>query len=93
MTDGINALQGKQSSLNITASVVVKKIPGIVGTLVVNTAGTSTAVYDCASTGAAAAGTLIFSATAVGIYKLNFPTLVGITVIVTGGSVSSLSFD
>ena len=93
MADGFNALQGRNSLLNIAASVVVKKVAGIVGTLVINTAGTSTAVYDCATTGAAAAGTLIGTFTAVGIYKLNFPALVGITVIVTGGSVSSLSFD
>lgn len=82
-----------QSKLNISSSQVVKPAPGTVGVLTVNTAGTSTAVYDCLTTGAAAAGTLIFSTTAAGSYALNFPALVGITVIVAGASVSSLSYS
>jgi hypothetical protein len=92
MAEGVNIFQGRQTALNISASKVIKAVPGVVGTLVVNTAGTSTAINDCATTGAAAASNLVFSATAVGVYKLNFPCLTGITVIVNG-SVSSLTFD
>lgn len=93
MAEAVNVVTGRQSLLNGTGSFVVKAVPGVVHTLAVNTTG-AIKVYDCATTGTAAAGTLIFgSATlAVGVYKLDFPCLVGLTVI-AGSGVVSLSYD
>lgn len=84
------------SRLNITAgAVVVKAVPGKVGKIIVTTAGSAPgSVSDVATTGAVAAGNLIFSIpNTVGIYQLNFPAKVGIIITAGTAQVLSVSFD
>jgi hypothetical protein len=86
----------QKSSLNLASGVVVvKATPGKVGVLNVTTAGsTAGKISDCITSGAVAAGNLIFSIpNTVGVYRLDFPALVGITVTVGTGQVCSLSFE
>lgn len=80
------------SSLNLTASAVVKAIPGRVAKVVVNTvtAVAAITVNDVASVGGAAAGNTVLTipiATAVGtMFALDWPFNVGIVVNFNGGS-------
>lgn len=83
------------SSLGLTAATVVKATPGRIGKLTVLVAGSAAgAVYDHASTSGVAAGNQIFviPATA-GVYAIEFPALVGITVVPGTGQTVSISFE
>lgn len=95
--DNVGKLQtsrgGTRSSLNITAAAVVKATPGRIAKLVVTTAGAAGTVNDCITTGAAAAGNLIATIPAtIGIYDLDWPCLVGITITPGAAQVVSVSY-
>lgn len=90
---------GYTNQLNLTAPTVIKARPGVVGTLIVQTAVTGTiAIYDVTTTGAAAASNSVYQSVAnpaAGtIIVLNFPCRAGI---VFAGSISAgivaLSFE
>lgn len=86
---------GNDNKLNITAATVVKATPGTVYDVVVNTAGsTAGTVSDVATTGGVAAANLIYNIpNTVGVYRLEFPCLVGIVVTPGTGQVLSVSFS
>lgn len=92
----VHSAECVNSSLNITAGVILlKSTAGKVGKIIVNTAGSAPgSVSDCSTTGAVAAGNLIFTIpNTVGTYPLNFPAKVGIVITAGTGQVLSVSFD
>lgn len=91
----VDFVYGNQSELNISSQTVVKTGTGRIIKLNVTTAGTTAgSVNDCATTGAVAAANLIFTIpNTVGVYVLDFPTLVGLVITPGSGQVVSISFD
>ena len=88
-----NPVVGNQSALNQTGSVVVKAAMGRVKKVIVNTAVAGATLNDCATTGAAAAGNLIFAIpNSAGIYDVDFPFFNGLTLIGSTG-VFAISYD
>jgi hypothetical protein len=90
----VHYLAGQLSSqLNLAAGVtVVKAAPGKLVTLIVGTAAT-VSLNDCASGGAVAASNAITpTALAAGVYKLDFPFLVGLVATVAGG-LAAVSYE
>ena len=84
---------GLLSSLNITAAAVVKATPGRIAKVAVIVAGAAGTVNDCATTGTAVAGNVIFEIPAVvGVYPLDWPCLVGIVVVPGAAQVVSVSY-
>jgi len=85
---------GTQTTLNVTASIVVKAAPGKVFRLVFNTASTTApAVYDATTVGGIGAASLIWQGAAATaaqtVITLEFPCLNGIVVVPgTGGNVA-----
>jgi hypothetical protein len=84
---------GIYSVMNITAPIVIKSSPGILGRIFCSTSG-SIAIHDCVATAAAVAGNLIASITMTGggaPYSLDWPCASGITISSASG-VFSVSF-
>lgn len=84
------------SVLCITQNTVAKATPGTVGTVSVSAAGSATgAIFDCATaTLAATASNLIaLVPNTIGPLVLNFPCLVGLTIIPGIGQTLSVSYD
>jgi hypothetical protein len=88
------ALGGKTAAYNKTASAVIKASAGRLMRINVLTAGSAPgAVHNCATTGAAAAGNLIFNVpNTVGTYVMDWPCDTGIVYILGTGQVCSFSF-
>jgi hypothetical protein len=89
---------GSMNKLNVTTITAVKASPGRVCKVNVNAANsTAVKVYDCATTGAAAASNLIYAGPTTGVVgtviSLDFPCLVGIVVDPGTAGVVSVSFD
>lgn len=88
--------KGLKSALNktATAGVLVKATPGRICKVIVNTAAsTAGGVYDSNVAGIAA-GTLIFAIPqTVGIYDVDFPAAVALSLVVGTGGVVSLSYQ
>jgi len=89
---------GSSNKLNITAITVVKATAGRICKVNVNAANsTAVKVYDCATTGAAAAANLIYAGPATGVagtvVPLDFPCLTGIVVDPGTAGAVSVSFD
>lgn len=89
---------GSANRLNVTAITAVKASAGRVGKVVINAANsTAVKVYDCATTGAAAASNLIYAGPATGVVgtvvPLDFPCATGIVVDPGTGGVVAVSFD
>lgn len=98
LTDAQGALQntagGVKSALNVAASTAVKATPGRVITVNVLVAGAVGAIHDCAATGDAAAGNKVAVIPAVvGVYRFDFPCLVGITYVPGASQVVSISYN
>jgi hypothetical protein len=91
-----DASLGSSSQLNLTASAVVKTGPGVVGTVgLISAPTTSGGIYDAATIGTATAANQIcaFPITGTAVLNLRFPVRTGITVLLTGGSpVVALSY-
>ena len=87
--------KGSASKLNLTASTVIKATPGRICKVIVNTAGSAPgSINDVATTGAAAAGNLIFNVpNTVGIYDVDFPAATGLVYVLGTGQVVSVSYD
>lgn len=83
-----------KSSLNISASTVVKASRGNIAKVVVLTAGSAAgAIHDCATTGAAAAANKVATIpNTVGVYTLEFPCFNGITYVLGTGQVVSITY-
>jgi hypothetical protein len=90
----VYAVGGKTAAYNKSASAVIKATAGRLVRINVLTAGSAPgAVHDCATTGAAAAGNLIFNVpNTVGSYELDWPCDTGIVYILGTGQVVSASF-
>jgi hypothetical protein len=88
------SLAGKTASYNKSASAVIKASAGRLCKVVVLTAGSAPGtVNNCTTTGAAAAGNLIFNVpNTVGIYDLDWPCDTGITYILGTGQVCAFSY-
>ena len=99
--DSVSALligQGNLSSLNNTAAAVklVSASARRICKVIVNTAasGGTGAIYDSATSGAAATGNLVFTIPqTVGIYALDFPLVNGLCLAVGTAGVVSLSYQ
>lgn len=98
--DSVSALlvgQGNLSSLNNTAAAVklVSATARRICKVIVNTAPSATsAIYDSATAGAAAAGNLVFAIPqTVGIYAVDFPLSNGLCLLVGTAGVISLSYQ
>lgn len=94
----LNASQTPLSAstlLNQSAEVVVKATPGQVYTVNVVTAGsTNGSLHDCATTGAVAAGNLVFTIPeAVGNYPVNFPFKTGIVYVPGTSMVAAIAYE
>ena len=78
--------KGNTATLNLAASTVLKPNQGRVYKVMVNTAGAGNKIHDCATTGAAAAGNLVFAIpNAAGVYDVECPCQVGVTFIFGAG--------
>jgi len=90
------AANGNKSALYVNGAKVIKASAGMVAQINVLVAGAAGAVYDCATTAAAAAVTAnqiaVIPAT-VGPVEIRFPALVGIVVVPGAGQVISVSYD
>ncbi len=86
---------GTLNSLNVTAGTVVKDTPGRVCKIIVTVAGSAPGnVYDRASTsGVAAANQIATIPNTVGPIALDFPALVGITVVPGTGQTIAVSYE
>ena len=100
VTDTVGTLligQGNKSSLNNTAAAVklVSATARRINKVIVNTAASATsAIYDSATSGAAAAGNLVFSIPqTAGIYDVDFPLTNGLCLLVGTAGVISLSYQ
>jgi hypothetical protein len=80
----------QEIAFNQTASAVIKLGGGVVHAVSVLAAGTSVAIHDCATTGAAAAGNQIANipTTTLGTYVVNLPFLTGLVIVPTGGTLA-----
>jgi hypothetical protein len=82
------------SALNISSARTVKAGPGRLVSLSVVNGGTGGTINDCASTGAVAAGNEFCNIpTTVGVYELDWPCLVGITVVPGASQVVAVSYS
>lgn len=81
---------GTSSTLNVTASTVVKTGVGRIVRFIVTTAGSAGAIYDSITSGTAANLIAVMPAT-VGIYTLDFPVTTGVLVIPGASQVVSVS--
>lgn len=90
----VYALGGKTAAYNKSASAVIKASAGRLMRINVLTAGSAPgAVHNCATTGAAVAGNLIFNVpNTVGSYELDWPCNTGIVYILGTGQVVSVSY-
>lgn len=90
----VYALGGKTASYNKAASSVIKASAGRLVRINVLTAGSAPgAVHNCATTGAAAAGNLIFNVpNTIGTYVMDWPCDTGIVYILGTGQVCAFSF-
>ena len=100
VTDTVGTLligQGNKSSLNNTAAAVklVSATARRINKVIVNTAASATsAIYDSATSGAAAASNLVFSIPqTAGIYDVDFPLTNGLCLLVGTAGVISLSYQ
>lgn len=86
---------GLHSLLNITAATVVKSTSSSQVVLSVTTAGSTTGLINDTNTVASvAASNLVFSIPeAVGVYVLNWPFAVGVTITPGTGQVLSVSYS
>lgn len=86
---------GDASVLNVTAATVIKAVPGRTYRVLVVTAGSAAgALYDCATTGAVAAGNQVASIPdTVGAYAFNWPHAVGIVLVPGTDQVLAISFS
>jgi hypothetical protein len=83
-----------ETALAIKTQTIVKASPGAVLNVSVLIAGTQGAIYDTASTAAlVTANEIAIIPAAVGMYTLNFPCLVGITVAPGAVQVVSVSYQ
>ena len=83
------------TALNVTAATTLKATPGLIATVSVVVAGSAAgSVNDCATTGTVAAANLLALIPAVvGIYKINFPALTGITISPGPGQTLAVSYS
>lgn len=90
----INLNDGNKSALFITASTVIKPQPGMVADVsVLQTGSTVGGVYDAASTAAAnTSNEIAIIPNAVGVTRLNFPCLSGISVLLGTNQIVSVSY-
>lgn len=85
--------QATASSLNVSATTLVKAGPCRLARVSVITAGAAGAVHDCATTGGIAAGTKIGVIPAtVGIYYFDWPCSLGLVYELGAGQVVSISY-
>lgn len=82
------------SALDISAAATVKATPGRVHTVSVVTAGAAGALHDVAAHASAAAANKVATIpAAVGVYPLNWPCLLGISVVPGAGQVVAVSYS
>lgn len=83
------------TTLNVSASTVIKASAGQVFCLNVTTAGSTTgSLHDCATTGAAGAANLVFTVPdTVGNYRVDFPFATGIVYVPGTGQVAALAWQ
>lgn len=100
VTDTVGTLligQGNKSSLNNAAGAakVISAAARRINKVIVNTAASAAGgIYDAATAGAAAAGTLVFAIPqTVGIYDVDFPLANGLVLTVGTAGVVSLSYQ
>lgn len=81
-------------SANVAASTVIKATAGRCVRVNVTVAGSATgAIHNCATTGTAAAGNLVFVVpNTVGTYFIDWPCATGITYIVGTGQTVAISY-
>ena len=86
--------QGISTTLNITASTLVKAGQGRVAKVMINTAGsTAGGVYDSATVGGVGASNLVaVLPNTAGMYSLDFPIKNGLVVVTGTGQVVSVSY-
>lgn len=92
---------GLYSALNVTAAAVVKASAGLIYRITINTAGSAgtLTINDAATTGAAAAGNVVYNAafgalTGGSVVTLEFPMLNGIVVsAIPTGAVIAIAYS
>ena len=87
-------LEGRLSTLNITAATVVKATPGRLFKVSVIVAGAAGTINDCATTGVAAASNQVGTTpAAVGTTDFNWPMQAGIVVVPGAGQTVAITWE
>lgn len=86
---------GTSSVTDITAATVVKAVPGRIARVVVLVAGSAAgSVNNCITTGAAAISNAVFIIPAtLGVYFIDMPCSVGVTVVPGTGQTLAVSYS
>jgi hypothetical protein len=93
----LDQTDGKQVAFNLTAGVPIVKVGSgrVVTVSVIVSAAASSAIYDAATTGAAAVGNQLMAipASATGIFTLNMPFQSGLVVVPGAGVTLAISYN